>query len=117
MKLNPLKDKSMAFAIQIVNICRKIQNDQREYILTKQLLRSGTAIGALYQESQHAESKKDFIHKIAIAQKECSETFYWLELMFKSNILDEKTYNALYKNANELMSIVTSIIKTAKSKL
>ena len=74
MKPNALKDKSLDFAIQIVNTCRKIQNNQKEYILTKQLIRSGTAVGALYHEAQHAESKLDFIHKLAIAQKECNES-------------------------------------------
>ena len=117
MKPNALKDKSLDFAIQIVKTCQKIQSQKKEYILSKQLMRSGTAIGALYCEAQHAESRKDFIHKIAIAQKECSETFYWLELMFKSDVLDEMVYSALNKNANELMSIITSIIKTAKSRL
>lgn len=117
MKPNALKDKSLQFAIHIVNTCRKIQNEQKEYILTNQLIRSGTAIGALYCEAQHAESRKDFIHKCAIAQKECSETFYWLELMFKSDILDENTFENLNRSTDELMRLTTSIIKTAKSKL
>jgi four helix bundle protein len=117
MKPNALKDKSLEFAIQVVNTCRKIQSREKEYILTKQLIRSGTAIGALYREAQHAESKLDFIHKLAIAQKECNESIYWLELMAKTEILDGYLYSSFEKSADELMSLITRIIKTTKSRI
>ncbi len=71
---NPVVDKSFAFAVKIVNACKKLNSEKKEFVLSKQLLRSGTAIGALIRESQNGESKKDFIHKLAIAQKECDES-------------------------------------------
>lgn len=77
--MNILKDKSMEFAIRIVKLYQYLSDEKKEYIISKQILRSGTAIGALYREAEHAESKKDFIHKLAIAQKECNETLYWIE--------------------------------------
>lgn len=82
--------------------------------MSKQLLRSGTAIGALYREAEHAESKADFIHKLAIAQKECSETLYWLELLDATSYLEKEVLVSLLSNAQELMKLITSIIKTSK---
>ena len=84
MKENVIKNKS--FALRIVKMHKFIIKQKKEFVLSKQLLRSGTAIGALVQESEHAESKADFIHKTAIAQKEANETNYWIELLYNQNI-------------------------------
>ena len=94
---NILKEKSFDLALNIIQISKDLQN-KNEYVLSKQLLRSGTAIGALVRESQHAESSKDFIHKLSIAQKECDETLYWLELLFKSNYLEEKLFYKIFSD-------------------
>ncbi|TRX70914.1 four helix bundle protein [Carboxylicivirga sp. M1479] len=113
---NIVKEKSFAFAVEIVNLCRGLQ-EQKEFTLSKQLIRSGTAVGALIREAEHAESKKDFIHKFAIAQKECNETLYWLELLDATNYIPETTFNKLENNATELLKLITSIIKSSKAKL
>ena len=94
---NILKEKSFDLALNIIQISKDLQN-KNEYVLSKQLLRSGTAIGALVRESQNAESSKDCIHKLSIAQKECDETLYWLELLFKSNYLEEKLFYKIFSD-------------------
>ncbi len=109
-----LKDKSLSFAVRIVKLYQFLSSDKNEYTLSKQLLRSGTAIGALQREAEHAESKLDFIHKYAIAQKECNESLYWLELLNKTCYLIEKQYNSLMLDAEEL---ITASIKTVKKSL
>ena len=101
-KPNIIKDKSFAFALRIVNLY-KFLSDKKEFVLSKQLLRSGTAIGALVRESEHAESKADFIHKLAIAQKEANETDYWIELLYQSGYLDDKQYKSLKIDIEELL--------------
>lgn len=109
--------KSFAYAINVVKTCQKIAEHKREYILTKQLLRSGTAIGALIREAQNAESKPDFIHKLAIAQKECDETIYWLELMKETEYLSENEFKKLNGEAVELLKMLRSSILTTKQKI
>ena len=110
---NILKEKSMDFAIRIVKLYKYL-NDKKIYSLSDQILRSGTAIGALQREAEHAESKADFIHKYSIAQKECNETLYWLELLYKSEYISESEFNSIYQDANELMKLITCSIKTVK---
>lgn len=117
MKSGPLKEKSLLFALRIVKLYKYLVMEQKEYVLSKQILRSGTAIGALHRESECAESKSDFIHKLAIAQKECNETLYWLELLCKSDYLDQNGYNSISQDAGELYKLITSSIKTAKLSL
>ncbi|MGV0828575.1 four helix bundle protein [Empedobacter brevis] len=113
---NILKEKSFDLALSIIQLSKKLQS-KNEYVLSKQLLRSGTAIGALVRESQNAESSKDFIHKLSIAQKECDETLYWLELLFKSNYIEEKLFYKIYKDCIEVLKLLKSIILTSKQKL
>lgn len=115
MRDNVVKRKSFDFALEIVRICRVLVEEKREYVLSKQVLRSGTAVGALVRESERAESKKDFIHKLAIALKEANETEYWLELLYQSNYLLEEDYLKLSKEIKELLRLLISIIKTSKS--
>ncbi len=114
---NTLKDKSFLFAIRIVNLYKHLSENKREFIISKQIMRSGTAVGALYREAEHAESKQDFIHKLAIAQKECNETIYWLDLLKETDYLEEKEYTSIYKDCDELMALLVSIIKSTKRNL
>jgi four helix bundle protein len=88
MKENVIKSKTMSFALRIVNLYKFLQ-EKKEFVMSKQLLRSGTSIGAVVRESEHAESKMDFVHKLAIAQKEANESDYWLELLHKSDFMVE----------------------------
>ena len=90
---------------------------KKEFILSKQLLRSGTSIGAMVRESEYSESKSDFIHKLAIAQKETNESLYWIELLGISDYIDIQTQNDLMNDATELLRIITASIKTAKESL
>ena len=115
MKENVIKTKSFAFAVRVVNVYKFLTSEKKEFVMSKQLLRSGTAVGALYREAEQAESKPDFIHKMGIAQKECNETIYWLELLQATDYLDEKQYNSINADAVELMKLITSIVKTTKN--
>ena len=107
--------RSYSFALRIAQTCQSVTEERREYIFSKQLARSGSAVGALYREAQHAESRADFIHKLAIAQKECNESLYWIDLLFDSNYLSEKSHRHLKSEATELMYMLTAMIKTAKA--
>jgi len=116
LKKTVIQEKSLAFAIRVVNLYKFLCEEKKEYVLSKQLLRSDTSIGAMIQESRHAESNADFIHKFAIAQKECNESIYWLELLYETKYISQIEYNSLYENAVELMKIITSSIITSKKK-
>ncbi len=93
---------------------KHLKNDKSEYVLSKQLLRSGTSVGANVREAVNAESKKDFIHKLAIAQKECDESIYWLELLVETNYLNKEEYKSLVNDATGLLKIIRSIIISTK---
>ena len=116
-KPNIVRDKSFAFAVRIVNLYKHLKNDKKEYVLSKQLLRSGTSVGANVREAVNAESKKDFIHKLAIAQKECDESIYWLELLVETNYLNKEESKSLVNDATELLKIIRSIIITTKQRM
>ena len=113
-KKNLVKDKSFQFALTIIQLYKFLVEEKKEFVLSKQLLRSGTSIGANIREANNAESKADFIHKMAIAQKECDETLYWIELLTDSSILIDQDTEIIYNKANELLKIIRSIILTAK---
>ncbi len=115
MKNNVIKEKSFAFAVRVVKLCRLLGDERKEWVLSKQLMRSGTAIGALVRESEHAESKADFIHKLAIAQKEANETAYWLELLHESGLLSKKEFDSIIQDQAEIAKILASIILTSKT--
>jgi len=115
MRENVIKTKSFAFAVRIVNVYKFLISEKKEFVMSKQLLKSGTAVGALYREAEQAESKLDFIHKMGIAQKECNETIYWLELLHATEYLDEIQFNSINSDAIELMKLITSIIKSSKT--
>ncbi|MBU2554193.1 MAG: four helix bundle protein [Bacteroidetes bacterium] len=114
---NPLKDKSFQFALRIVSLYKFFSEEKKEYVLSKQLLRSGTSIGANIREAQNAQSKADFIHKLSISQKECDETMYWIELLFQSGYLTEKEFNSIHPEAQELLKMLRSAIITSKQKI
>ena len=116
MKGSVVRDKSMLFAIDIVNLCKELQ-EKKEFIISKQLLRSGTSIGAMVREAEQAESTKDFIHKLSIALKEAHESEYWLELLYKTNYITKLKFEEMTNKAGELIRLLTSIIKTSKLKL
>src|ERR1035437_1563581 len=105
MRENILTEKSFNFAIRIVNSYKYLSENKKEYVLSKQLLRSGTAIGALQSEGSFAESKLDFIHKYGIAQKECNETIYWLKLLFRTDYLNVKEFESLEYDVVELIKM------------
>ena len=111
MKENIIKEKSMAFSIRIVNLYKFLCEKKKEFILSKQVLRSGTSIGANIAESGCAFSKKEFLAKNYIAFKECAETIYWLELLHKTGFLNEKEYASLSGDCNELYRILAAITK------
>lgn len=113
-KVNAIKDKSFLFAVEIVKLCRVLSDEKKEYVISKQLLRSGTAIGALYREAEHAESRADFIHKLSISLKECNETLYWLDLLEATDYLTSDAYKLYWNSADELMRLLVSIVKSAK---
>ncbi len=115
MKENVIKEKSLKFAIRIVKLYQYFVEEKKEFVISKQLLRSGIGIGANIREGDYAESKSDFIHKFAIAQKECNETLYWIELLYSTNYLSETEYESINKDAIELIKLLTSIIKTSKN--
>ncbi len=113
MKENVIKNKSFAFALRIVKAYQFL-SEKKEYVLSKQMLRSGTAIGAMVREAEQAESSADFVHKMAIALKEANETDYWLDLLHQSNYLDNGSFNSIKTDVTELLKLLTSIIKTTK---
>jgi four helix bundle protein len=115
MKENVIKTKSFAFALRIIKLYQYLQTEKKEYILSKQLMRSGTSVGAMVRESDQAESKSDFIHKLAIAQKEASETEYWIELLNQSGYIDKTQYDSIFQDITEIRKLLTSIIKTSKT--
>jgi four helix bundle protein len=116
MKNNILKEESYKFALRMVKLFQYLLNEKKEFVLSKQILRSGTSVGANVEEAYQAESKADFIHKLAIANKEAFETHYWLRLLRDSGFLEEKLADSLLLDCDELQRILVSSIKTAKVK-
>ena len=114
-KENIIGTKSKSFALRIIKFC-KLLNEKKEYIISKQLFRCGTSIGANVRESNNAQSTADFINKLSIALKEADETSYWLELLVESEIIDQQQYEELIIDVKEIIAILTSSIKTLKSK-
>ncbi len=113
---NILKDSIFRFAIMIITHYKYLVETRKEYILSKQLLRSGTSVGAMIREAQNAESKVDFIHKLAIAQKECDETIYCLELLKETNYMELKDFTNANNEASSILKMIKSAILTTKQK-
>src|SRR5690606_3878175 len=114
MTENVIKNKSFAFAIRVVKLYQFLCETKKEFVLSKQLLRSGTAVGALVREAEHAESKSDFKHKMSIAQKEINESLYWLELLKETSYLTNEQFQSINADAVEIIKLLTSIVKTTK---
>jgi four helix bundle protein len=114
---NILKEKSYAFAIRVVRLSQFLLAEKKEFVLSKQALRSGTAIGVLIREAELAQSKADFVNKMSIALKEANETDYWLLLLKDTDYLDEKLYESLAQNCKELIALLVTSIKTTKTNI
>ena len=115
-KSNIIKEKTYQFALDIINLYRMMQK-QNEFVLSKQLVRSGTSIGANVEEASAAQSRKDFISKMAISSKEARETSYWLRLFRDSKLCDKIDYSKLINESEEIIKILTSIVKTSQKQL
>ena len=114
---NPIAVLSKSFALRIVRLERYLKDEKREFTLSKQLLRSGTSIGANVRESIYAQSKADFINKMSIALKESSETEYWLELLHESEYLDDKAFQSIYDDNSRISATLINIIKKSKTSM
>ena len=112
-----LEEKSYKFAIRIVKLNRYLCSEHKEYVLSKQLLRSGTAVGALVAEAQYAQSKADFINKLQVSLKEANESRYWLRLLEECDYLTKKMFESILTDIEELIKILVSSINTTKQKL
>jgi len=115
-KKDVLFDKSFNFSLRVVNLYKFLASEKKEYIMSKQIIRSGTSIGANIREAKGGISKADFSAKIAISYKESLETQYWLELLFKSDFIDEKLFNSLFVDCEELSKILYATLKTTRFK-
>lgn len=109
-----LRTKSFDFAIRIINLYKYLQTTYKEYQLSQQILRAGTSVGAMIREAEHAESRKDFLHKLNIGLKEVNECAYWLDLLFATEYLDKKMYDSVKKDSIELLKMLIASIKTTK---
>ena len=114
---NIIVDKSKAFALRIINLYKYLCKEKREFILSKQVLRSGTSVGANVKEAIRAQSKADFYAKMNIALKEISETEYWLELIYESGYMEEKHFKNIYEDCREIIKILMSITKNQNKKM
>ena len=112
---NVVKEKSFRFAIRIVRLCKFLHNTKNEHVISKQLLRSGTSIGANTAEARYAQSRPDFVSKLSIAMKEAAETDYWLRLLYETDYLTQAQFSSLIHDCDELERLLASIIKTTKS--
>ena len=116
MKRNIVLEKSAAFSIRIVNLYKYLTCEKHEYVMAEQIKRSGTSIGANISESQNAQSRADFIHKMNIALKEADETVYWLNLLHKTHYLTDIEFESMKNDAEELVKLLKAIVKTSKSR-
>ena len=110
-------DKSYDFALRVIKLYKFLVSEKKEFVLSKQLLRSGTAVGALIKEAEHAQSKADFLNKMNISLKEANESEYWLELLRDSEYISEAESNSMIADCSELVKLLASIVKSTKSKL
>ncbi|MDP3313482.1 four helix bundle protein [Lutibacter sp.] len=113
-KDNVIKEKSFSFAIEIVELFKYLSETKKEFVMSRQLLKSGTSIGANVREAEFAQSKLDFINKMSISLKEANETDYWLELLFKTNFIDEMTFKEYKIKSSEILKLLVSIVKSSK---
>lgn len=117
MRENIVKNKSFVFAVRVVKLYQYLCEQKKEFVLSKQLLRSGTSVGAMVREAEHAETKNDFKHKMSIAQKEINEAIYWLELLKETNYLTVEQFESINNDALEIIKLITSILKSTKANI
>jgi len=113
---NGIAEKSLKFAIRVVKLYQYLSEQKREFVLSKQFLRSGTAIGALVREAEHAQSKSDFLNKMNISLKEANETEYWIELLYQAHYLNLQQYNSIRPKIGDLNRLLITIIRTSKER-
>jgi len=116
-KNNVLKQKSFDFAIRIVNLYKYLKKNYNEFVLSQQIVASGTSIGALIREAEHAESLKDFLHKLNIGLKETNESKYWLDLLYATAFINKRMYESLNKDCEELLKLLIASVKTTKLRI
>ena len=114
-KPNVVKDKSFAFALRVVKLAKNLQDEKREFVLSRQVLRSGTAVGALVREAEHAQSRADFISKMSIALKEANETDYWIDVLHQSGLITQEDHGSMHPDVQELIKLLVAIVKTSKA--
>ena len=114
---NVVKEKSFEFSVRIVNLYKHLTANKQEFVLSKQLLRSGTSIGANISEAEQAQSTSDFISKLSISLKESCETDYWLRLLHRTNYLSDKEYSSIIADCRELTKLLTAIVKSLKNNI
>lgn len=117
MRESLLYSKSMAFAVRCVKFYKYLTDEKKEYVLSKQMMRSGTSIGANIRESRFAQSEADFVSKITIALKEAEETQYWIELLYNSDIISDNEYQSIYNDSGEMIALLLSSLKTYKNNI
>jgi four helix bundle protein len=115
MKNSILRQKAFAFAVKIVRLVQRLQSERKEFVLSKQILKSGTSPGANDREAEFAQSKKDFVSKMSIGLKEANETGFFLELLFATDYIDKTEFESLYKDCGEIKAILISSVRTAKA--
>ena len=111
---NIVREKSYRFAVRIVNLYKYLRFEKKEFDMSRQILKAGTSIGANIAESEHAQSRPDFLTKLNIALKEAAETDYWLRLLHETNYIDQKSYDSIIAECREIESLLASIVKTVK---
>ena len=117
MAKSELRDMSFSFAVRIVRLSQYLQTERKEFVLSKQVLRSGTSVGALIREAEFAQSKSDFVHKLSIALKEANETSYWLALLAETQFIEPKLDDSFQADCKSITAMLVTSIKTAKSRL
>ena len=113
---NAVKEKSFEFAVRIIKLYKHLTNNKQEHVLSKQLLRSGTSVGANICEAEQAQSKADFLAKLSISLKECCESDYWIRLLYRTDYLSEQEFKSIVADCREITRLLTSIIKSIKEK-
>lgn len=116
-KRNIVYEKSYKFAVRVINLNKYLTSEKNEYVLSKQILRSGTAIGALISEAKYAQSGLDFLNKMNIALKEANESLYWLSLLKETEYINDAMYSSMHKDADEIVSLLVIIVKKCRAKL
>ncbi len=114
---NVIEEKSFEFAVRIVNLCNYLRTEKKEVIMSNQLLRCGTSIGANVFEAEKAQTTPDFYSKMTIALKEANETSYWLRLLHRTKYIEDKEFDSIYRDIDEICSILVAITKTTKKKI